>query len=295
MSMGDLVTTFSILGYDPHEPAWGIAIASRFLAVGARTCWGEPTAGVVVIQAYANTGNGKEGVRLLQQGLSADATIEQLMAKDRYRHLRQMAVIDWAGNVATYTGEGCTDWAGGVVGAHCAAQGNMLANGDGCAAMVEHFERSSGPLERRLVDALTLGERVGGDARGRQAAALYTVRQPFAEAYDVFTEPVLSLRVDDHPNPCGELSRLVDLYELVYFATSEQERTAPTPEIIKRYQVALQQRGYYAGSAHGQLDEATRQGLGQLARTENFRKRLPAELPWLDLRLLDHLEGRKHA
>jgi uncharacterized Ntn-hydrolase superfamily protein len=161
--------------------------------------------------------------------------------------------------------------------------------------MVEHFERSSGPLERRLVDALTLGERVGGDARGRQAAALYTVRQPFAEAYDVFTEPVLSLRVDDHPNPCGELSRLVDLYELVYFATSEQERTAPTPEIIKRYQVALQQRGYYAGSAHGQLDEATRQGLGQLARTENFRKRLPAELPWLDLRLLDHLEGRKHA
>ena len=81
-----------------HEPAWGIAIASRFLAVGARTCWGEPTAGVVVIQAYANTGNGKEGVRLLQQGLSADATIEQLMAKDRYRHLRQMAVIDWAGS-----------------------------------------------------------------------------------------------------------------------------------------------------------------------------------------------------
>ena len=288
-----LITTYSIVGYDPAEQAWGIAIASRFLAVGARTCWGEPDAGVVAIQAYANTGNGKEGVALLQQGVTAKAVIAQLMAKDPYRHLRQIAVIDWLGNVATYTGEGCSDWAGGFARAHCAAQGNMLVNGEGCQAMVEHFERSTGSLERRLVDALTLGESVGGDMRGRQAAALYTVRRPPAEAYDVFTEPVLSLRVDDHPDPCSELARLVDLYELVYFPTSGSEQVEMTKEIVLRYQRVLARRGYYSGALHGKLDEGTGAALRTLARTENFRKRLPAESPWLDRRLLEHLESQQ--
>ncbi len=290
MHPGDLITTYSIIGYDPVEPAWGIAIASRFLAVGARTCWGEPNAGVVVIQAYANTGNGKEGVRLLQQGLSASQTIEQLMAKDNYRHLRQMAVIDWAGTIATYTGEGCSQWAGGVLGKQCAAQGNMLLNGEGCRAMVEHFEQATGSLERRLVEALTIGEQVGGDMRGRQATALYTVRRPFAEAYDVFSEPVLSLRVDDHANPCGELSRLLDLYELVYFPTADHERLAITSETVQRYQRLLAQRGYYAGAIDGTLNKATLEASGKLARTENFRKRLPENLQWLDRRLLGYLE-----
>ena len=97
MSNEPLVSTFSIVGYDPTVPAWGIAIASRFLAVGARTCWGAGDAGVVVVQAYLNSRNGAEGITLLREGLSAQSVIDTLMQQDSNRDLRQIAVIDQQG------------------------------------------------------------------------------------------------------------------------------------------------------------------------------------------------------
>jgi uncharacterized Ntn-hydrolase superfamily protein len=202
------VSTFSIVGYDPSVPAWGIAVASRFLAVGAQTCWGAGDAGVVVVQAYLNAKNGSKGVELLRQGQSSEAVIAQLMKQDINSELRQLAVIDHKGNAATYTGSGCEAWAGGVVGHHCAAQGNMLLGGEGCSAMVEHFSSSKGSLERRLVEALAIGDKVAGDARGRQSAALLVVQPPNEQSFDVFTEPTIDLRVDDHLNPFEELDLL---------------------------------------------------------------------------------------
>ncbi len=288
---GPLVSTFSIVGYDPAVPAWGIAISSRFLAVGARTCWGAPDAGVVVLQAYLNADNGPKGIALLQQGLTASDVIEQLMAEDPYPHLRQMAVIDTKGEVATYTGEGCSTWAGGSSGLHCAAQGNMLISGEGCEAMVEHFANMDGSLARRLVDSLAVGDTIAGDARGRQAAALYIVRPPFEESYDVFTEPIIDLRVDDHENPFAELQRLLDLYELIHQPTAPDERMKPEQAAVTRYQQALVRLGYYTGKPHGQLDEATQQALQTLARRGNFHKRL-AQTDWLDERLLAYLEAK---
>src|SRR5690554_5903197 len=160
MAVEPLISTFSIVGYDPEGPSWGIAIASRFLGVGAQTCWGNADAGVIVLQAYLNSENGPQGLQLLRAGLSANEVIEQLMARDPRAHLRQLAVIDVSGRVAAYTGEGCEAWVGHVIGSHCAAQGNMLIGGEGCAAMVSSFESSSGTLERRLVDALAVGDEV---------------------------------------------------------------------------------------------------------------------------------------
>lgn len=288
---GPLVSTFSIVGYDPAVPAWGIAISSRFLAVGARTCWGLPGAGVVVLQAYLNAENGPAGIALLEEGRAATAVIEELMAKDPYPHLRQMAVIDSQGAVATYTGAECGAWAGGVSGPHCAAQGNMLLGGEGCEAMVAHFTKTGGTLARRLVDALAIGDAVAGDARGRQAAALYIVRPSFAESYDVFTDPIIDLRVDDHENPFAELQRLLDLYELLYLPTAPDERMPPDQGTVQRYQQALAQLGYYTGASHGQLDDATQQALQTLARMENFHKRL-TQTEWLDGRLLAYLETK---
>ncbi|MCZ7567126.1 MAG: DUF1028 domain-containing protein [Ardenticatenaceae bacterium] len=288
---GSLVTTFSIVGYDPETPAWGVALASRFLAVGAQTCWAAGDAGVMVIQANLNAGNGREGIALLRQGVPAGEVISRLMEKDSHRDLRQMAVIDTRGEVATFTGTRCLSWAGGVAGRYCAAQGNMLVGGDGCRAMVEHFASAQGSLARRLVEALVLGDEKGGDFRGRQAAALYVVRPAWTEAFDVFTEPTIDLRVDDHENPFAELARLLDLWELIYLPTAPEERLAPDEPTVRRYQRVLADLGYYTGESTGRLDEPTRVALQTLARMENFRKRL-STVDWLDRRLLAYLEAK---
>lgn len=284
-----LVSTFSIVGYDPDIPAWGIAIASKFLAVGAQTRWASADAGLVVVQAYLNAKNGPDGLALLREGRQAGEVIERLMAADFMSEYRQLAVIDREGVPATYTGEKCEDWAGGVTGRHCAAQGNMLVSGRGCEAMVEHFGGSKGPLARRLVDALTEGDREGGDSRGRQAAALLVVQRPWDRPVDVFTEPSIDLRVDDHENPFAELSRLLDIHELLYLETGEDERMVPDAAAVRRYQAVMAKLGYYQGPLSGDFDDETRTALETLTRNHNLRKRL-SDPAWLDRRALDHLE-----
>lgn len=288
---GPLVTTYSIVGYDPVVPAWGIAIASKFLAVGAKTCWGAGDAGVVVLQAHLNARNGPEGVELLRRGLSAGEVVDRLMTKDPHRDLRQMAAIDRQGGVATYTGSKCGFWAGAVTGEQCAAQGNMLLGGEGCQAMVEHFTSADGSLARRLVDALAIGDEVAGDSRGRQAAALYVVRPAWTEPFDVFTEPTIDLRVDDAENPYSELSRLLDLWELLYLPTAPEERLPMDGTTVRRFQRVLARFGFYNEEPTGVLDDVTRAGLQKLARMENFRRRLASE-EWFDGRLLEYLEAR---
>ena len=283
------VSTFSIVGYDPYIPAWGIAIASRFLAVGAKTCWGAGDAGVVVVQAYLNAKNGLEGLDLLRSGLSSEEVINQLMKKDINSELRQIAVIDLKGIAATYTGSGCEAWAGGVVGHHCAAQGNMLLAGEGCNAMVEHFASSKGNLDRRLVEALAIGDRVAGDARGRQSAALLVVQPPTEQSFDVFTEPTIDLRVDDHPNPFKELERLLDLHDLIFLPTDIHERLEITSATVKRLQHVMIHLGYYQAKPNGLMDPSTQAALVKLTRHHNLSKRL-GDPRWLDSRALSFLE-----
>jgi uncharacterized Ntn-hydrolase superfamily protein len=289
-TIGPLVSTFSIVGYDPAASAWGIAIASRFLAVGARTCWGAPGRGVAVVQAYLNANNGRDAVTMLQAGVGAHEILDQLMARDRHPELRQMAVIDAQGQVASYTGSGCVEWAGSVIGKGCAAQGNMLTGGDGCRAMVDHFERSTGSLARRLVEALALGEQLGGDQRGRQATALFVLGQEPPDRFDVFTEPTLDLRVDDHPNPCAELARLLDLYELVYYPSTADEQLPLTEDRVRQLQQWLLQLGDYAGPVNGVVDGQLEAALQVIARRENLRKRFVFPLTWIDRRVLVYIE-----
>lgn len=285
------VSTFSIVGYDPIVPAWGVAVASRFLAVGAQTCWAAGDAGVVVVQAYLNAKNGAEAVVLLRQGLSAETVINRLMAQDSNRELRQLAIIDQEGIAATYTGSGCEAWAGGIIGQHCAAQGNMLLGGEGCQAMVEHFTGSQGSLSRRLVEALAVGDTVAGDARGRQSAALLVVRPTTEQPFDVFTEPSIDLRVDDHPNPFKELERLLDLHDLLFLPTTTDERLEVDETTVKRLQRVMIQLGYYQGETCGLMDAPTQAALATLARHHNLGKRLGSPSSWLDSRALVYLEN----
>lgn len=290
--IGNPITTFCIVGYDPQGPSWGIAIASRFLAVGGQTCWGAPGAGVIAVLAHLNTNHGRDGIPLLKNGLDAETVMGQLLSQDPQRNLRQTAIVDTSGGVATHTGRDCTPWAGGVSGRYCAAQGNMLLNGAGCEAMVKHFVSSSGSLARRLVDALTLGDEKGGDFRGRQAAALYVICPPFAEPSASVMDPIINLRVDDHANPFMELERLLDLWELMYLPATPEEQWPLECSVIRRYQQVLAKLNYYGGQPNGILDDLTSEGLSKLSVMQNLRRRLVSPKAWIDGRLLEHLESK---
>jgi uncharacterized Ntn-hydrolase superfamily protein len=203
------VATFSIVGYDPATGDLGIAVQSKFFAVGAVVPWARAGVGAVATQSYANTAYGPDGLRFLADGASAVAAVEQLTAADDDRALRQLGIVDAAGVAATFTGDACLPWAGGRVGEHYAAQGNILAGPEVVDAMAVTFESTPGDLGARLVAALAAGQAAGGDARGRQSAALLVVRE--GGGYGGANDRYVDLRVDDHPVPIRELRRLYGL------------------------------------------------------------------------------------
>ena len=284
--------TFSIVGYDPAGPAWGVAIASRFLAVGARSLWGESDVGIVAVQANHSAANGAAALALLRQGVPAHDVIPQLMASDFNARRRQMAVIDRDGGVATYTGPDCNDWKGGLVGRSAAAQGNSLLGPAGCRAMLDRFEASAGDLGRRLVDALAVCDAVAGDRRGRQSAALLVVRPATEPPLNILSDPTIDLRVDDHPEPFAELSRLLDLHDLLYTQTAPGEELPQDPPTIRRVQEVLRALGLTATvPAAVELDDEDEAALLIAIRNNNLGRRATAQ-GWPDRRALEHLEQR---
>ncbi len=160
------LSTFSIVGFDPKAKEWGVAVQSKFLAAGAVVSWARAGAGAVATQSYANTSFGPEGLELMERGATAEEALEKLIAGDDGRARRQVGLVDAAGRPATYTGDGCHAWAGGVVGAHYAAQGNILVSGATVDAMARAFEQSAGELADRLVVALAAGQSAGATGGG---------------------------------------------------------------------------------------------------------------------------------
>ena len=168
--------TFSIVACDLEEQAWGVAVASKFPAVGAVVPWARAEAGAVATQSFANTSYGPRGLELMGQGVSAGETLAALLQDDRDRELRQAGFVDAKGNAVTYTGEGCFPWAGGVAGKGYAIQGNILKSAKVVPAMEKAFLKTKGNLPKRLYAALLAGDRAGGDKRGRQSAAIYVAK-----------------------------------------------------------------------------------------------------------------------
>jgi uncharacterized Ntn-hydrolase superfamily protein len=213
-----LVSTYSICACDLDAQQWGVAVQSRFLAVGSIVPWAEPFVGAVATQAWANPRYGPEGLALLREGLSADDVVVRLTDADDQRAERQLGVVDGAGKGASYTGAECKDWAGQRTGVGYAAQGNILASGATVDALAEAFEATAGkPLAERLLDCLDAAQAAGGDRRGQQSAALLVVgpEQGYAGLSDVFVD----LRVDDHAHPLTELRRLFELHQELFVAT----------------------------------------------------------------------------
>ena len=202
--------TFSIAAADPAAGEVGVAVASRFFAVGSVVPWARAGAGAVATQAYANTGFGPRGLELLALGLAPKEALDVLLRADDGRDRRQVGLVAPSGASATFTGPGCNAWAGGRSGPGYAVQGNILTGEAVVVAMEKAFLESAGkPLAERMLAALRAGDAAGGDARGKQSAALIVARA--GGGYGGFTDRAIDVRVDDSKDPFGELARLTEL------------------------------------------------------------------------------------
>ncbi|MDY0323150.1 MAG: DUF1028 domain-containing protein, partial [Candidatus Carbobacillus sp.] len=211
--------TYSIVAFDPMRKEVGVAVASKFLAVGSIVPWVKAGVGAVATQAWANPQYGPDGLRLLEEGYDAEEVVRRLVEHDDEREVRQVGVVDVRGGSATFTGTATHAWAGGYRDTYMAVQGNILAGEGVIDAMVKAFKAAHGSLQRRLFAALLAGDEAGGDRRGKQSAALLVARPQ--GGYGGISDIACDLRVDDHSEPVRELGRLLDLHELYL------EKTAP--------------------------------------------------------------------
>ncbi|WP_299743091.1 DUF1028 domain-containing protein [Rossellomorea sp. y25] len=273
--------TYSIVGYDPEEKEWGIAVQSKFLGVGSVVPFAKAGVGAVATQSYANTSYGPHALQLMEEGKTAEEALDIITQDDPERPLRQVGLIDAGGNPATFTGEGCYDWAGGQTGKHFAAQGNILVDENTVKAMAETFESTTGSLAERLLHALDAGQEAGGDSRGMQSAALLVVKE--SGGYGGFNDRYIDLRVDDHASPIKELKRIYLLHQL-YFKESEPGRVVLLEgEIHDEVERELTRLGY------AKERQSLHQSLKDYLHTENFEMREQDE-NYIDLDVLDYMK-----
>jgi uncharacterized Ntn-hydrolase superfamily protein len=222
MGRDPVVATYSIVACDLPAGQWGVAVQSKFLAVGSVVPWADPQVGAIATQSYANPRYGPDGLALLREGRTADEVIEALTSADEGREERQVGVVDGAGRAATFTGQGCHEWAGGRTGDCYAAQGNILVSEATVDALAATFE-SNGHLElgQRLIECLAAAQAAGGDRRGQQSASLLVVEKD--AGYANLSDTVIDLRVDDHDRPIVELQRLFSLHEQLFGATPPED------------------------------------------------------------------------
>jgi uncharacterized Ntn-hydrolase superfamily protein len=213
---GKTIATFSIVAYDPAAEEWGVAVQSKFLAVGAVVPCARAGVGAVASQAWGNPNFGTQALELLAQGLPADSVLGLVLSADSNIQYRQVGMVDRFGRAASFTGKLCQAWAGGKCGDNYCVQGNILAGDSVVIGMAQAFESATGPLAHRLISALAGGQRFGGDRRGMQSAALLVVSR--GGGYSGFNDRMVDLRVDDHPDPISELDRLLSLHEKTFGA-----------------------------------------------------------------------------
>lgn len=259
--------TFSIVAADGEAGDWGVAVASKFPAVGAVVPWARARAGAVATQSYANTSFGPRGLELMAAGASAQDALDRMLGDDDERAQRQVGAVDPDGRAATFTGDGCMPWAGGRTGDGYACQGNILTGADVVDAVARTFEATEGDLVDRLLAALLAGDAAGGDRRGRQSAALLVVRP--AGGYGGYTDRYVDLRVDDHPDAVRELARVFAAYDRDILIRNDPELEA-TAELVAELQRRLAALGRYDGPSDGSYDEATRSAIADFAGEQNL-------------------------
>ena len=276
--------TFSIVARDPQAEEWGVAVASKFLAVGAVVPYAEAGVGAIATQAFANLSYGPDGLERLRSGMSAEEVVQSLTSADDKRATRQLGVVDATGNSAAFTGDECFDWAGDSASTDLTCQGNILAGPEVVAEMKRAYTSSSGELARKLIAALEAGDAAGGDRRGRQSAAVLVVCKD--GGYGGENDIAVDLRVDDHLAPVGELGRLMDLHRLYTPRPEELDFIPIDSALAEELRVRLSDAGYSSeGSGY---DSSLKQALFAYVGTENLEERW-SEDSLIDAKVLEYL------
>ncbi len=284
-----LVSTFSIVAFDPETGDVGVAVQSKFPNVRPVVPWAEAGVGAVATQSFANIGYGPKGLTLMRNGATAEEALRILIANDSARDVRQVGIIDAKGNAASWTGTGCFDWAGGRAGSNAggkgivvtgkgfAAQGNILVGRETVEALAKTFQETPGSLSDKLVAALVAGGKAGGDRRGEQSAALLVKRA--GAGYDGTTDDYIDISIYDHPTPLKELERLYALHKLFFFRSTADNLVTIDAALCQELQSILQNKAYkgfqfYAGPVNGTFDATTKKALQDFMGWENYDVRI---------------------
>jgi uncharacterized Ntn-hydrolase superfamily protein len=273
--------TFSIVARSADGSAHGVAVASKFLAVGAVVPAAEAVVGAIATQSYANLAYRPQGLMLLRTGVAPADVVAGLVAADPGRAQRQVGVVGRTGDGATYTGQACHSWAGGITGHGFAVQGNILTGPEVVEAMRDAWLESDpqAPLAHRVLAALRGGDQAGGDRRGRQSAALLVVSP--GGGYGGTSDVAVDLRVDDHPDPCAELARALDVHSLLFGKPDPEKVLALQGELAEEVRRLL-------GTDSADLEAA----LADWAGVENLEERM---VPGgIDPVVLEHLRRSRH-
>ena len=204
------VATFSIVARDPVTGEIGVAVQSHWFSVGSVVPWAEAGVGAVATQSFVEPSYGPLGLDLMRKGTAPEAALKELLAKDEHPDVRQVAFVDAKGRAAAHTGEHCIPGAGHHVGHGYTTEANLMLTAEVPDAMAKAFEAAKGPLAERMLAALEAAQGVGGDIRGKQSAAILVVRgTPTPKPW---TDRLVDLRVEDHPEPLQELRRILTLH-----------------------------------------------------------------------------------
>lgn len=280
------IATFSIVARDPETGDLGIAVQSKFLAVGSAVPWAKAGVGAIATQAMANLDFGKVGLELLEKGYNAKQVCDSLKTMDPDIEHRQFGIVDHQGGSVTFTGTNCFDYAGGIAMENLACQGNILVSKETVEALADTFRSTQGTLAYRLVKALDAAQVAGGDRRGRQSASLLVVRKN--GSYGGYNDRYIDLRVDDDPEPIKKLEHLLDLHQMYFNRTSESEKVVVNTEVARKIQTALIKHGYYKGEINGMFDALTKKAYEDFCGWENFEERIN-EGNIVDINVLEYL------
>jgi len=292
--------TFSIVAFERETATWGVAVQSKFIAVGSVVPFAEAGAGAIATQALCNVAYGPDGLALLRQGLSATEVVKRLTGADAGRDERQLGVVDAKGGSASFTGSKCMEWAGHETGDGFACQGNILFGPEVVRAMARTYESTGGDILDRLLAALSAGQREGGDRRGMQSAALFAVRK--GGGYGNGNDHWVDVRVDEHPSPIEELRRIFKVYDMTMLNREDPASLLVIEgDVARALQHDLSVLGYYTGRLTGGWDAPSQAAFIRFIGEHNFENKArddgkvwPSIVRYLKERAQAETERRTH-
>lgn len=269
------LSTFSIVAADPERSDVGVAVASKFIAVGSIVPWAKVKVGAVATQAWANVRFGPLLLEMLSKKIRPEIAVKRVLEGDLKRSYRQIGIVNASGEVFAYTGENCLEYAGHIIGNNYVVLGNILAGREVLENMAMAYESTRGELVDKLLAALKAGDNAGGDKRGKQSAAIIVLRP--GGGYGGVKEGVgryVDLRVDDHVDPVNELIRLFKIWELTILEREDPDDVYELSDIAEDLQKALRKLGYYSGRITGVLNEETLNALELWMSINNFENKM---------------------